>query len=306
MTSKYLRDVGRVGDPISHASLLPLSGLSAGRMAEFKSEWSSVDSARKCEILARLSEMGEDNLELDFTAVLQACLGDADEAVREQAARGLWECEDRAIIAPLSSLVTTDPSPSVRAAAATVLGTFAEMAQAGRLIDRDSERVFEALFSAVSSSDEETDVRRRALESIAHFDDPAIEDVIEETYYEGSSELKQSAIFAMGRTSNSQWLSTVLDDIEDESPAVRFEAASACGLLGDESTVSHLLALIDDEDFQVQNAAVEALGSIGGPTAKQALLECTTAEDEALQEAAHAALRAIEFDEDPLGFRFDP
>ena len=295
----YLDDVD---EPLNHSVLLQLSGLSSDEVTEFKSVWSSLGQDRKCEILTRLAELSEDNLELDFTAILRTCLTDGDDTVREQAARGLWECEDRIIIRPLVSLVTGDPSPEVRSAAAATLGKFAEMAHNGKLLERDSNRILEALLEVVEREDEGLEVRRRAIEAVACFDVPAIERLITEAYNDGTPELKQSAIFAMGRTSDPRWLSAILNDIDDNNPAIRYEAAIACGLLGDETTIPHLLTLIDDEDFQVQTSAVQALGSIGGPLAKRALLQCLKLGDEALADVAQAALDVVEFDDDPLGF----
>ena len=238
---------------------------------------------------------------MDFTAVMRACLADGDDTVREQATRGLWECEDRVVIRPLVSLLSDDPTAEVRLAAAITLGKFAEMAREGKLLERDGSRILEALLTVVNKDDEDLEVRRRSIEAVASFDVPVVEELITEAYNDGATELKQSAIFAMGRTSDTQWLRTVLNDIDDENPAIRFEAATACGLLGDESTIPHLLDLIDDEDPQVQTSAVQALGSIGGPLAKRALLQCLKLGDESLGDVAQAALDAIEFDDDPLG-----
>ena len=59
-----------------------------------------------------------------------------------------------------------------------------------------------------------------------------------------------------------------------------------------------------DEDPEVQVSAVQALGNIGGVLAKRALQQALKLGDEAVEEAAQGALANIEFDEDPLGFRF--
>ena len=96
----------------------------------------------------------------------------------------------------------------------------------------------------------------------------------------------------------------MLRDSQDDDPAIRYEAANAIGQLGDETSVPHLIMLVKDDDDQVQLAAVQSLGYIGGILAKQALIQCMKLGDEALEETARTALRSIEFDEDPLGFRF--
>jgi HEAT repeat protein len=133
---------------------------------------------------------------------------------------------------------------------------------------------------------------------------PEIEEIIRDAYDSGVSELVQSALHAMGRSSHPQWLPTVMSDMGHEHPAIRYEAASAAGLLGDETTVPHLIKLIEDDDLEVQLAAVRALGTIGGSLAKRALNQCLKLDDEALEEAAQAALEDLELDDDPLGIRF--
>ena len=289
---------------MKHSGLLQLSGIASEEVEEFKVAWVVLSAPRKCEILRRLAELWEANLELDFTAIFRVCLEDENDEVREDATRGLWECDDRAIIRPLTELLKDDPSPKVRAAAASSLRKFAELAQEGKVLDRDGARVREALVSAISKEDGELGVRRRAIEAVASFNSSEIEEMIREAYHDPHPKLKQSAIYAMGRSSDSRWLPIVLKETRHEDAAIRYEAANACGQLGDESTVPHLIGLIKDDDAQVQVSAVHALGAIGGPLAKQALQRCLNLEDETLEEAAQAALDNVELDENPLGFRF--
>ena len=302
---KHLLDLQDEDRPLGHLDLLQLSGLSSEEVIDFKAAWAALSRARKQETLSRLIELSEENIDLEFNAIYRACLGDDDEEVREEATRGLWESDDRITIRPLISLLADDPSTKVRAAAAVSLGRFAEMAQDGKLLDRDSNRVREALLSVVDNKDEEVEVRRRAIEAVSCFDVAEIERIIQQAYQDDDPKLRQSAIYAMGRSSDSRWLPTVLQETDNETPEIRYEAANACGQLGDESTVPYLISLIKDEDVQVQLSSVHALGSIGGPLAKRALLQCLKLEDDALEEAAQAALENLEFDSDPMGLQFN-
>ena len=84
-------------------------------------------------------------------------------------------------------------------------------------------------------------------------------------------DLKTSAIFAMGRTGEVSWLPTLVKELDNREPSIRYETANACGDLGEEDVVPYLLDLLDDEDYQVQIAALNALGKIGGSLAKRAL-----------------------------------
>ena len=297
-----LRDESK---PLRHSWLQQLSGLPAEDVVEFDVLWSSLSLNRKRDMLGRLVELSEENLELDFSAVFRACLRDEDEEVREKATRGLWECDDRAIVLPLIALLKDDPSSKVKSAAAMSLGRFADMAREGKLLPRDAERIERALLSAIGEEDQEIQVIRRAIEAVASFNTSEIAQTIQKAYDSGNPGLRQSAIYAMGRSSDAQWLPIVLKEARHEDPGIRYEAAGACGQLGDESTVPHLINLITDHDAEVQLSAVQALGTIGGPMARRALLQCLQMEDEDLTEGAKAALELIEFDQDPLGLRFE-
>ena len=285
--------------------MLQLSGLSPEDMLDFKAAWQALSPGRKHETLSQLIELTEDNMELEFNAIYRACLGDDDEEVRERATRGLWECDDRTTIRPLVALLMDDPSALVRAAAAVALGKFAEMAQLGKLLDRDANKVREALLSVIGDEHEDVEVRRRAIEAVSSFNLKQVERIIQEAYQDGDPKLRQSAIYAMGRSSDTRWLPAVLQETDHEDAGIRFEAANACGRLGDESVVPYLISLIKDEDVEVQLSSVHALGSIGGPLAKRALQQCLKLDDDTLEEAALAALEILEFDSDPLGISFD-
>ena len=301
--SDLIVEIADEGQPLKHTRLLQLSDLDGEQTVELRGDWASIPSNRKREVVGRLAELAEDNLELDFAPIFLIGLEDADEGVRERSVHALWECEDRSIIRPLADLIVKDPSVAVRTAAAISLGKFAELAQHGKLIPRDSRRTQDALLAAIDNPEEDVEVRRRALEAVACFDQPRIDEIIRDAYQGSDPALRQSSIYAMGRTSNARWLPIVLSGLDHESAEVRFEAAGALGLLGDESMASELVSLLDDDDSEVQNAAAQALGSIGGPLAKQALEQCLEAGDESLQDAAREALENMEFSEDPLGFR---
>lgn len=301
---KFVAEIGDPAHPLRRSGLLQLSSLTRNDIQNFRRAWPDVPQTRKQEILAMLVELSEDNLELDFSAIFRSCLSDDCEMVRESATRGLLETDDRVVIRPLLGLLKDDPSSRVRAAAAMSLSKFTDMAQQGKLMSRDEERIREALLGVIARSEEDIDVRRRAIEAVASFDTPEITQIVREAYESGDPMLRQSAIYAMGRSSNAQWLPIVLEEMNANNPGIRYEAANACGLLGDESTVPHIISLITDEDVEVQSAAVNALASIGGALAKRALEQALKMGDDILAEIAQEALANLDFDDDPLGFRF--
>ena len=300
----YISELADQSSPVKRSGLLQLSSLTRDDMRDFRSHWRAVGRERKREVLAALVELSEDNLELDFSAIYRACLSDECELVREQATRGLLETDDRAIIRPLIGLLKGDPDAKVREAAAITLSNFTDMAQQGKLMSRDEGRIREALLEVIARRDEEPDVHRRAVEAVGSFDTPETSRIVSEAYDSGNSTMRQSAIYAMGRSSNDEWLPIVLREMNAVDPAIRYEAANACGLLGNESEIPQLAALIGDEDIEVQCAAAIAIGNIGGPMAKRALRRALDIGEDALTEAVTEALENLEFDDDPLGFGF--
>lgn len=300
----YIAELGDESSPVKRSGLLQLSSLTRDDARDFRRLWRGVGRERRREVLADLVELSEDNLELDFSAIFRSCLSDECELVREQATRGLLETDDRAIIRPLIGLLKDDPAAKVREAAAISLSKFADLAQQGKLMSRDGERIREALLSVIARGEDDPDVQRRAIEAVGSFDTTETSDIVRAAYQSDDSTMRQSAIYAMGRSSNSDWLSIVLREMNAVDPAIRYEAANACGLLGDESTIPQIAALIGDEDIEVQCAAAIALGNVGGPMAKRALRRAIDVGDDALTEAAAEALENLEFDEDPLGFGF--
>lgn len=302
--ASYISEIGDEARPIRRSELLQLSGLARADIREFGVAWREVPRERRREALAIMVELSEDNLELDFSAIFRMCLDDECETVREQATRGLLETDDRVVIRPLVGLLTDDPSSKVRAAAAVSLSKFTDLAQQGKLMSRDEDRIREALLSVIARGEEDVDVRRRAIEAVASFSAPEIDRIVKDAYDSGEPSMRQSAIYAMGRSSNSDWLPIVIAEMGSNNPAIRYEAANACGLIGDELAIPHIMELVADEDIEVQSAAVHALGSIGGDLAKRALQQAVKLGDESLEDIAREALANIEFAEDPLGMRF--
>jgi HEAT repeat protein len=131
------------------------------------------------------------------------------------------------------------------------------------------------------------------------------------TAYASPDELMRiSAVFAMGRSADDQWIETVISELEAQSPAMRYEAARAAGELEARNAISPLAHLLDDPDREVQEMAIWALGQIGGDRARALLSKLAKSDDAVLAEAADDALEELEWMEGlgrdlPL-FVFDP
>ena len=302
---RCLRHITEAGRPLSHPALIELSNLSPDELGLFSRAWPKVAAERKHKVMDRLVGMAEDNAELDFSSIFRLCFKDPDDVVRQKAITGLWEYEDRSLILSLIELLNSDSSGHVRASAAAALGTFAALAQDGKILSKDGELVKVCLMKALQDKKEWLDVRRRALEAAAPFNTPDVNEYIHWAYDSDDLSLKSSSLYAMGSTGEPQWLALLFRELQSPNPPIRYEAANACGEMDEEEAAPHLIPLLNDDDLQVQLAAVSALGKVGGLLAKRALRRCLKKEDPVMEDAARSALENIQGIEDPLSFSYE-
>ncbi len=282
-----------------------MSDLDREEREAFLTAWPQIEAARRRQVVRDLGEIAEDNVDLNFDAVLLVALGDADPEVRLGAIQGLWEYDERGLIEPLIRMMDRDDDEGVRAAAARALGKFVVLAEFDRLRGDDANRVIGALRSAYASSGSPLELRARALESLGAHSHPWVHEIIRAALHAGNQRLLVSAIHAMGRSCDPDWLPDVLQRLNDPDSEVRYEAAIACGSIGDETTTEDLLPLLTDEDAEVQLAAVDALGKIGGARAREELDLMLRHDEPRMREAAETALAEIDFNDDPLLERGD-
>ncbi len=300
----YLHELSQLNAPPKHTQLANLSDLSNDELETFTRWWPTVTLERRRLMMEWLVTVAEDNADLDFNAVFKRCMEDQDPQVREKALTGLWEYNDRSLVGPLMRLLRTDPDERVRAAAAMALGKFSAMAETGNLLARDGERIKDLLLATVDNEQENIEVRRRSLEAAACYNTERIKNLILWAYRSNDPKLRLSALYAMGRSCDPEWLTTLVTETNSKDPAMRYEAANAFAEIGEEDSVPFLIPLLQDEDSNVQVAAVRALGAIGGPAAERTLRRCLKDEDEGIQDAARDALEQMEAENDPLAFKF--
>lgn len=303
LVEHYLRELAQEG-PVKHSLLMQISGLTEEEMEQFCQWWPSLSVERRRTVMERMVTLAEDSVELDFNIIFRYCLADGDPKVRAQAVSGLWECDDHTVVGPLIALLKEDPSEEVRTSAAMALGKFGSLAEAGKLLRREGERIKAALLSLLEDERGSVEIRSRALEAVACFNTTRIRELIRWAYTSSNPKLRTSALYAMGRTGDPTWLPSLIKELGSSDSAMRYESASACAELGEEEVVPYLIPLIQDDESDVQMAAIQALGAIGGLLSKKALKLCLKNGDETVKEAAREALEHLEVEEDPLNFKF--
>lgn len=302
--SDYMKELADASVRLQVASLPRLSQLSPEGLRQFAEGWPRIDVRRRRRILQELLDLAEDNVELNFDAVFTCGLADDDADVRLESVRGLWEHEGPDIIDPLLNMLEHDDDAGVRAEAALALGRFVGLAVDGKLRDRHFKRIEEALRRTIENTSEVQEVRARALEAAGAHDAPWVRQAISEAYESGTFRFKVSAVHAMGRSCEQRWLPLLFKELSSDEPELRYEAALACGSLADESAIPHLIRLVVDPDQEVKEAAIHSLGEIGGRQAREALLALLDSESEAVRDAATEALAQLDYEEDPLSFKF--
>jgi HEAT repeat protein len=297
-----LVDLGDLNKRPNATQLVNFSELDDIELSRFAEAWSEIDGSRRYLIITELAELAADNVDLNFDAIYKIALRDEEPELRSAALRGLYEYEERDLIAALADILRSDPEAIVRREAAIALGRYALEAELGRLLEADASVVRDVLFESAEDLDEDEEVRARAIEALGAISGEETENLIESIYEEDSMWLKIGAIDAMGRSCSPAWIPLILREMENLAPEMRHAAAFAAGEIGEPETVEQLKRMaVMDPDREVQLAAVHSLGQIGGTQAKVALKAILFEGEESLEEAVQEAISEIEFNEDPLG-----
>lgn len=289
-------------EPLLNSKLADLSNLSSEELRVVEEAWIKVEPKRQSQIMHRLIELAEDNVELNFDSIFKSRLEDKDAEVRCLAIEGLWENEEPALIEPLIKLLTHDSSGRVQAAAARALGRFTLPAEYQKLRSDYASKISLALLMVLNDKSKPIEIRCRALEAASPLSLPEVKEAITQAYHSHNSRLKISSLYAMGKSCDQSWLPIVIKELESADAEIRYEAAVASGELEAEEVLPHLVRLTSDSDIEVQLAAIQALSKIGGSKAKQSLKKCLTDAKKEIRQAAAEALHELEATADPLSF----
>ena len=298
--NRLLKQIAGGTRPVTFSRLFALSDLAGERLKLFLATWDELPDTRRRQLIEALADLAEANFEVNFDAIYRHCLDDPDDVVRATAIDGLWENEDPAFIGPFLRLLRADPSALVRASAAEALGRYLLAGELEQLDAVIAARVLTELLTRFYMVDEMIDVRRRAIESAAYACVPEVSDALEIAYYDDDERMRASAVFGMGRSCDRRWRAVVLKELENASPAMRYEAARASGELGLRKAVPVLARLIEDADRQIREASIWALGQIGGPDAKRILGKAYMDADEEMIDAIDEAVAEITLQEGSL------
>ena len=269
---RSLNEISTTSERISFSTLYAFSDLSRDRLDAFRATWDRLQPQQRRRILRRMVELAEASFRVSFGTIFRHNLDDPDDVVRATAVEGLWEDDSSDLIGPFIRMLRTDPFAHVRAAAAQGLGRFVLAGELEKLEPAVQQRIVTELLTVVHMPGETTQVRRRAVESVAYACLDEVGEALQLAYDDDEEDMQISAMIGMGRSCDRRWKPVILRELESPVAAMRYEAILACGELGLGRAVPALSLLLHDPDREIIIAAIWALGQIGTQAAKQVLL----------------------------------
>jgi len=290
-----LRELGADDHRVPATHLHSFSDLDSDQAGRFREAFGGLPLDARRRLLEQMVEAAEENFELDFEAVGRAALDDGDGEVRRLGIEMLWESKDAQVGERFLCMLRDDPAQDVRAQAASALGRFVLLHDFEELQPQLGRRI-ETQLLAVVQSGAPLEIRRRAVESMGYSSRAEVPDLLRAAFAEPQPEMKGSALMAIGRTADRRlWGPTVLGELRNPSPAIRFQAVGAAGSLGLKNAVPELLELLNDSDREIREQAIWALGEIGGERARLALERLQRSASAGERQLIEEALNDLEF-----------
>lgn len=288
-------------DSLSDSDYSLLSDLNDNEFVNFSETWEQLETKSQIQIIASIYDLSEENSDLNFEKIFKLGLKSSDESLIYASLEGLWESDGHDTLRQLILLAHKTLSPHVKGTIMTHIARFIVLGIDGKINSTMLENVHTLLKTTYNNHEESTEVRRRALESLAYFDNPETQDFIKEAYISNNPTLKVSSIYAMGKTCNTIWIPLLCEELNNEDPEIRYESVEAIVEIGEDKSAEILLQLIEDDDQQVRLSVISGLGKLGTLSSKEALIKCMDDEDDEVIEAARLSLENLDFLEDPLG-----
>jgi HEAT repeat protein len=261
--------------------------------------WSRVGLSRKLTLLEELESLADEDTLVSFDDFARPLLNDPDAAVRVRALRLLNESEDVKLILSILNLLRHDADANVRAEAAVTLGHFVALGELEEIPWETYNQVQAGLLESVRGEDESR-VRRHALEALGFSSDEEVVKLIESALNKRDSEWQASALIAIGRSADDRWEEEVLLGLTDADDRIRMAAVQAAGNLALKSARPILLRMLEEEDDDdVTTSIIWSLSQIGGEDVRTYLENLLDqAEDEDQTEFLEEALDNLTFTED--------
>lgn len=226
--------------------------------------WPRVPLSRKLTLLEDLIVLADSDTLVSFDDFARALLTDPEPQVRTRSIRLLNECESTDLIPSYLDMLKNDPDVNVRAEAARILNLYVDLGELEEIPDTLYHQVEDALLLSAASEDDSR-VRRAALESLGYSSRAEVITLIESAFHREDPNWKTSALIAMGRSADERWADTVTRSLVNEDDRIRKAAVQAAGELTLKTARPLLLKMLgEEEDDSVLSAIIWSLSQIGG------------------------------------------
>lgn len=251
--------------PLNPRFLYRMSDLEGQDLQVVVHNWSRIPLWRRQALMEDLNLLAETDYLLSFESVGRLALLDQDAQVRFGGIQTLMTCEcfklDLASI--FMELAENDPDESVRAIAASALGPFVYQGELDQVPEDLKLDIEDRLMNIVKSEDQ-AQVRQRALEALGFSGREEVAELIEDNYQLDNPEWVASAIYAMGRSADERWKPYILEKVDHPRANIRVEAVRAAGELGLQAVRRKLLRYIDEGSPELREVSIWSLSQIGG------------------------------------------
>lgn len=279
-----------------------LSDLSSEQLRLLEPVWDKLSNNYRKLLIQMLVDYNESHFETNFEAIAVYALEDRNPAVRAAAIELLQESDSLDVMHQLIRLASEDPNDGVRAEATRGLGQFILASELDDRIPARGEASWGKVYALWNDLEQPHEIRCAALEALSNSSRAEVMSSIDQAYENGDSNMRLSAVIAMGHSCDLHWESIVVDEIGSHDPQMRAAAAHAAGEIQSEIAVPALGRLLEG-DRDDQEAAIWALGEIGTREAIRLLraLEEQSEGDEDLLEMIDEALANASSATGPFG-----
>jgi HEAT repeat protein len=291
--------------------LKELSDLGPLELKNLLDVWPRLKPGRKLSLLEDLDALAETDTLVSFDELALALLADPDPDVRTRAIRLLDEYENPKVVPSFLDMLKNDPELNVRVEAANALHLFVDLGELEEIPEDIYHQVEDALLASAASEDESR-VRRVALESLGYSSRPEVTTLIESAFHREDPAWQASSLTAMGRSADERWDEEVTHSLVHVNDNVRKAAVQAAGELSLQPARPILLKMLsEEEDADILNAVIWSLSQIGGEDVRTFLENLLDALEEDDEQVAFVeeALDNLSFTEDLERFdllAFDP
>lgn len=244
--------------------LQEFSDLGTQDLKTFLDVWPRVKLSRKLTLLEELDTLAETDTLVSFDDLARALLTDPEPEVRTRAIRLLDEYEDPKVVPSYLDMLKNDPDVNVRAEAANALHLFVDLGELEEIPQKIYHEVEDALLASAASEDD-TRVRRLALESLGYSSRPEVTTLIESAFHRTDPAWQASSLVAMGRSADERWDEEVIRSLVNVNDRIRKAAVQAAGELSLQAARPILLKMLgEEEDDRILSSVIWSLSQIGG------------------------------------------